>query len=148
MIHFLFNLKKNWQFILCIARINEQYCCSKDKKARILGPSCKISPIALQDKVMSRNQWHIEVQERHLMFKGLVQLNHNVLVLTHFYAISVCIMTQTIPLSSNGKKLLKPVVSIRLKIEMKKSRLHRSWLHGSLLTSFRPCHLSTELQNV
>ena len=32
-----------------------------------------------------------------------MQLNNNVLVLTHFYAMSVCIMTRTIPLSSNGR---------------------------------------------
>ena len=40
---------------------------------------------SLLDKVMSPNQWHIGVQERHLMFKSLMQLNYNVLVFTHFY---------------------------------------------------------------
>ena len=35
---------------------------------------------SLLDKVMSRNQWHIGVQERHLLFKGPMQLKHNVLV--------------------------------------------------------------------
>ena len=53
---------------------------------------------SLLDKVMSRNQCHIGVQERHLVFKGLVQLNYNVLVFTHIYAMSVCIMTCTYPL--------------------------------------------------
>ena len=46
-------------------------------------------------KVMSRSQRHIEVEERHLVFKGLMQLNYNVLVFTHFYTMSVCIVTCT-----------------------------------------------------
>ena len=29
---------------------------------------------------MPRNQWHIFVQERHLMLKGHMQLNYNVLL--------------------------------------------------------------------
>ena len=29
------------------------------------------------DKVMSHKQWHIRVHERHLMFKGPMQLNYN-----------------------------------------------------------------------
>ena len=33
--------------------------------------------------------------------KGLMELDYNVLVFTHFYAMLVCIMTRTIPLSSN-----------------------------------------------
>ena len=40
----------------------------------------------LLDKVMSRNQRHIGVRERHLMFKGPMQLNYNVFVYTHFCA--------------------------------------------------------------
>ena len=38
------------------------------------------------DKVMSRKQWHIGVYERHLIFKGHMQLNYNILVFMHFYA--------------------------------------------------------------
>ena len=53
---------------------------------------------SLLDQVMWRNQWHTGVQECHLVFKGLIQLNYNVLVFTHFYGMSVCIMTGLCPL--------------------------------------------------
>ena len=43
----------------------------------------------LLDKVMSSNQRHIGVQERHLMFKGAIQLNYNVLVFTKFHAMAM-----------------------------------------------------------
>ena len=56
---------------------------------------------SLLNNVMSRDQWHIGVQKHHLVFKVLIQLSYNVLVFTHFYAMSVCIMTRTIPLASN-----------------------------------------------
>ena len=38
----------------------------------------------LLHEVMSHNQWHIGVQERHLMFEGPMQLNCSALVFTHF----------------------------------------------------------------
>ena len=41
---------------------------------------------SLLDKVMLLNQWHIGVQERHLMFEGPMQLNYSILVFTYFYA--------------------------------------------------------------
>ena len=43
---------------------------------------CRFS---LLDKVMSRKQWHIGVPRRHLMLKGHMQFNYNVLVVTHFF---------------------------------------------------------------
>ena len=51
--------------------------------------------------MMSYNQGHIGVLERHLVFKGPIQLNYNALIFTHFYAMAVCIVTRTYPLSSN-----------------------------------------------
>ena len=44
---------------------------------------------SLLDKVMSRNQCHIGVRQYHLMFKGPMQLNYNVLVFTNFYAMAM-----------------------------------------------------------
>ena len=40
---------------------------------------------------------YIGVQERYLVFKGLMQLNYNAVVFTHFYAMLVCITTETYP---------------------------------------------------
>ena len=40
----------------------------------------------LVDKVMSRTQWHIGAQERHLVLEGPMQMNYSVLVFTHFCA--------------------------------------------------------------
>ena len=57
--------------------------------------SVRFTCSTLLDKVMSRNQWHTGVQERHLMVKDSMQLNYNVLFFKHFYAMSVCIMTRT-----------------------------------------------------
>ena len=34
--------------------------------------------------MISRNKWHIGVQEHHIVFKSLTQLNYNVLVFIHF----------------------------------------------------------------
>ena len=49
--------------------------------------------------VMSHNQWHIGVQEHHLMFKGPMELNYSALVYTFLCNdnVSVCIMTRTYP---------------------------------------------------
>ena len=40
-------------------------------------------------KVMSCNQLHFGVQERHIMFEGPMQLNYNVLVSMYFFAMVV-----------------------------------------------------------
>ena len=59
---------------------------------------------SLLNKVMPRSQWYIGVHQRHLRFKGPIQLNYNVLVFMSFYAISevsVSIRTRAYPLSSN-----------------------------------------------
>ena len=45
--------------------------------------------VSLLDKVMSRNQWHIGIHQHHIMFKGLMQLNYNVLVLMYFYPMTM-----------------------------------------------------------
>ena len=63
--------------------------------------SVHIQSNPLLDKMMSRNQRENGVQERHLMFKGLKQLNYNVLVFYAFICnadVSVCIMNRTSPL--------------------------------------------------
>ena len=61
--------------------------------------------MSLLDKVMLRNQWHIGVHQRHLMFKGLIELNYNVLVFMHFYQMAMFKFAQwleLIPLSSKA----------------------------------------------
>ena len=53
---------------------------------------------------MSRNQWHFGVHERHLMFKGPVQLNYNVVVFIQFSAMGMFLLAEwleLITLSSN-----------------------------------------------
>ena len=50
--------------------------------------------MAISQYSILNNVCDIGVQERHLLFKGIMQLNYNVLVFTH-YAMSFCIMTRT-----------------------------------------------------
>ena len=44
---------------------------------------------ALLYKVMSRNQWHMGGTKHHLLLKGLMELNYNILVFTHFYSMVI-----------------------------------------------------------
>ena len=54
------------------------------------------------------------MQERYLMFKGLMQLNFNVLVFTHLGAMSVCIMTRTYPLITGRNEVVAKVMFLQV----------------------------------
>ena len=60
--------------------------------------------LALLDKVMSHNQWHILVHECHFLFKGPMQLNFSWIEFHAFLCndgFLFCITTLLIPLCSN-----------------------------------------------
>ena len=54
-------------------------------------------------------------QGRHLLFKGLMQLNYNVLVFTHIYAMSACIMT--LGGSNPNEEMVRIVTTIGIEID-------------------------------
>ena len=58
---------------------------------------------------------YIGVQKRYLVFKGLMQLNYNVLVFTHIYAMSACIMT--LGGSNQNEEMVRIVTAIGIEID-------------------------------
>ena len=93
------------------------------------------STYSLLDKVMLRNQWHIGVQEHHLVFKGLMQLNYNALIFTHFVSLH------------DDAYLFPYLVMIWQHFCRKLQENERIWTNkGLCLQHFSPHHLDLPLQ--